>query len=150
MSEVDPNAVTLTDKAAYKVAELMREEDNLNLKLNISIVGGGCSGFQYHFTFIEKIEPGDMFLEKKVFLKPDTGTTNTSQKKESNEGSEGEQNSADEGGAEVTVGLVINPLSLQYLKGATVDYEETFQGAQFVIHNPNAKTTCGCGSSFST
>ena len=102
-----------TDAAAHKVAELIREEANPNLKLRVFVQGGGCSGFQYGFTFDESIEEGD------------TQVTN--------------------GG----VTLLIDPMSVQYLAGAEIDYREDLEGAQFVIRNPNASTTCGCGSSFS-
>ena len=102
-----------TDAAATKVAELIREEANPNLKLRVFVQGGGCSGFQYGFTFDESIEEGD------------TQVSN--------------------GG----VTLLIDPMSVQYLAGAEIDYREDLEGAQFVIRNPNAQTTCGCGSSFS-
>ena len=102
-----------TDAAASKVSELIAEEANPNLKLRVFISGGGCSGFQYGFTFDEVVNEGD---EKVVT----DGVT-----------------------------LLIDPMSVQYLMGAEVDYSEGLQGAQFVIRNPNASTTCGCGSSFS-
>jgi iron-sulfur cluster insertion protein len=108
-----PPPVVFTDAAARKVNELMLEEDNPELKLRVFISGGGCSGFQYGFTFDEKIEDGDSRIV--------------------NQG----------------VTLVIDPMSVQYLMGAEIDYKEDLQGAQFVIRNPNAATTCGCGSSFS-
>jgi len=102
-----------SDAAAHKVRELITEENNPNLKLRVYISGGGCSGFQYGFTFDETSAEDDLAVVK-------DGVT-----------------------------LVVDPLSLQYLMGAEVDYRESLQGAQFVIRNPNAKTTCGCGSSFS-
>jgi iron-sulfur cluster insertion protein len=108
-----PNVLLFTDAAAGKVGELIREEANPNLKLRVFISGGGCSGFQYGFTFDEKIEEGDFCIEN--------------------------------GGVQ----LLVDPMSAQYLMGAEIDYKEDLQGAQFVIRNPNAKTTCGCGSSFS-
>ena len=101
-----------SDAAAHKVRELIAEENNPNLKLRVYISGGGCSGFQYGFTFDEASADDDLAVVKE-------GVT-----------------------------LVVDPLSLQYLMGAEVDYSESLQGAQFVIRNPNAKTTCGCGSSF--
>jgi len=115
-AEVDPPPPTVlvfTDAAAGKVGELIREEANPNLKLRVFVSGGGCSGFQYGFTFDENIEEGDFCVE--------------------NSG----------------VQLLIDPMSAQYLMGAEIDYKEDLQGAQFVIRNPNAKATCGCGSSFS-
>jgi iron-sulfur cluster insertion protein len=102
-----------TDSAAVKVSELIREEGNPNLKLRVFVSGGGCSGFQYGFTFDENEEEGDTCVE--------------------NQG----------------VKLLIDPMSFQYLTGAEIDYKEDLEGAQFVIRNPNATTTCGCGSSFS-
>lgn len=108
-----PPSLVFTDAAALKVGELIRGEDNPHLKLRVFVSGGGCSGFQYGFTFDENIEEGDTCVE--------------------NQG----------------VKLVIDPMSFQYLMGAEIDYREGLEGAQFVIRNPNATTTCGCGSSFS-
>ncbi|MDR2013753.1 MAG: iron-sulfur cluster insertion protein ErpA [Rhodanobacter sp.] len=102
-----------TDAAAGKVRELIAEEGNPGLKLRVYISGGGCSGFQYGFTFDEERAEDDFAMDK-------DGVT-----------------------------LLVDPLSLQYLTGAEIDYSESLTGAQFVIRNPNAKTTCGCGSSFS-
>ncbi|HEX7111275.1 MAG TPA: iron-sulfur cluster insertion protein ErpA [Mizugakiibacter sp.] len=101
-----------SDAAAHKVRELIAEEGNDALKLRVYITGGGCSGFQYGFTFDEQRAEDDYAVDK-------DGVT-----------------------------LLVDPLSLQYLTGAEIDYSETLSGAQFVIHNPNARTTCGCGSSF--
>jgi iron-sulfur cluster insertion protein len=102
-----------TDAAADKVRELIAEEGNPELKLRVYISGGGCSGFQYGFTFDEARAEDDFAVDK-------AGVT-----------------------------LLVDPLSLQYLAGSEIDYSESLTGAQFVIRNPNAKTTCGCGSSFS-
>jgi len=107
-----PPPLVFTDAAANKVSELIQDEDNPNLKLRVFISGGGCSGFQYGFTFDENIEDGDSQVE--------------------NQG----------------VTLIVDPMSVQYLMGAEIDYTEELSGAQFVIRNPNASTTCGCGSSF--
>ncbi len=107
-----PASVVFTDAAAHKVSELIAEEDNPNLMLRVFISGGGCSGFQYGFTFDEDVEDGDSQVE--------------------NQG----------------VTLLIDPMSVQYLMGAEIDYKEDLQGAQFIIRNPNAQTTCGCGQSF--
>ena len=104
--------LVFTDAAASKVGELIAEEDNPNLKLRVFVAGGGCSGFQYGFTFDENIDEGD------------TEVINSG------------------------VTLLVDPMSVQYLLGAEIDYKEDLQGAQFVIRNPNASTTCGCGSSF--
>ena len=103
----------ITDSAIAKVASLIAEEQNPDLKLRVYISGGGCSGFQYGFSFDEEIETDDLSIQR-------NGVT-----------------------------VIVDPLSLQYLMGAEVDYRESLQGSQFVIRNPNAKTTCGCGSSFS-
>ena len=111
--EAIPSPLLFSDSAAAKVKELILEEKNENLKLRIFVQGGGCSGFQYGFTFDEEIQEGDTVVE--------------------NHG----------------VKLLIDPMSYQYLSGAEIDYSESLQGSQFVIRNPNAVTTCGCGSSFS-
>ena len=102
-----------TDAAAKKVKALLEDEENQALKLRVYITGGGCSGFQYGFTFDDNVNDGDMTIDK-------------------------------EG-----VSYIVDPMSLQYLVGATVDYTEGLEGSRFIIVNPNAKTTCGCGSSFS-
>ena len=108
-----PGPLVFTDSAAAKVKELVDEEGNPELKLRVFVQGGGCSGFQYGFTFDEEIQEGDTEIEK--------------------------------GG----VTLLVDPMSVQYLMGAEIDYREDLSGAQFIIRNPNASTTCGCGSSFS-
>jgi len=108
-----PPGLVFTDAAASKVSQLIRDEGNPNLKLRVFISGGGCSGFQYGFTFDESLEDGDTRVE--------------------NQG----------------VTLLVDPMSIQYLSGAEIDYKEDLEGARFVIRNPNAATTCGCGSSFS-
>ena len=105
--------IVFTDAAARKVQELVLEEGNPDLKLRVYISGGGCSGFQYGFSFDEEQAEDDIAVR--------------------NEG----------------VTLLVDPMSFQYLMGAEVDYAESLAGAQFVIRNPNANTTCGCGSSFS-
>jgi len=102
-----------TEAAATKVGQLIEQEGNRDLKLRVYIQGGGCSGFQYGFTFDEETQEGDTEIEK------------------------------------LGVKLLIDPLSVQYLLGAEIDYREDLSGAQFIIRNPNATTTCGCGSSFS-
>jgi iron-sulfur cluster insertion protein len=108
-----PSPLIFTDSAADKVRQLVDEEGNPELKLRVFVQGGGCSGFQYGFTFDEVINDDDTQMAK-------NGVT-----------------------------LLIDAMSLQYLVGAEIDYKEDLQGAQFVIKNPNATTTCGCGSSFS-
>ena len=108
-----PPPLIFTDSAADKVKQLVDEEGNPDLKLRVFVQGGGCSGFQYGFTFDEVSNDDDTVMQK-------NGVT-----------------------------LLIDAMSLQYLTGAEIDYKEDLQGAQFVIKNPNATTTCGCGSSFS-
>ena len=109
-----PAPLIFTDNAAGKVRQLIEEEGNPELKLRVFVNGGGCSGFQYGFTFDEMQNDDDTVMQK-------DGVT-----------------------------LLIDPMSYQYLMGAEIDYKEDLQGAQFVIKNPNATKTCGCGSSFST
>ncbi|MFT4807150.1 MAG: iron-sulfur cluster insertion protein [Paraglaciecola sp.] len=104
--------IEFSDAAARKVKNLVDEEENPNLKLRVYVTGGGCSGFQYGFTFDEKVNEGDTTIDKN----------------------------------EVT--LVVDPMSLQYLVGGEVDYTEGLEGSRFLVTNPNATTTCGCGSSF--
>ena len=108
-----PAPLVFTDSAADKVRQLVDEEGNPELKLRVFVQGGGCSGFQYGFTFDEVVNEDDTPMTK-------NGVT-----------------------------LLIDAMSLQYLMGAEIDYKEDLQGAQFVIKNPNATSTCGCGSSFS-
>ncbi len=108
-----PSPLLFTDAAAIKVKGLIEEENNPSLMLRVFISGGGCSGFQYGFTFDEDLQEGDTMVEN------------------------------------CGVKLLIDPMSYQYLVGAEIDYTESLEGAQFVIRNPNAVTTCGCGSSFS-
>jgi len=108
-----PTPLIFTDAAANKVKELVEEEENPDLKLRVYVTGGGCSGFQYGFTFDEDQAEDDTVI-------PNMG-----------------------------VRLVVDSMSYQYLVGATVDYSEGLKGAQFSVTNPNAETTCGCGSSFS-
>lgn len=113
LSSEIPSPVNFTENAADKVSSLISDEGNDNLNLRVYISGGGCSGFQYGFTFDEERSDDDTVVEKKG------------------------------------VHLLIDPMSVQYLFGAKIDYLEDLQGARFVIENPNASTTCGCGSSFS-
>ena len=112
-AEVSTEFLIFTDAAVEKVRDLIAEENNPNLKLRVFVTGGGCSGFQYGFTFDEDVNDDDTIVEK--------------------------------GG----VKLLIDSMSYQYLVGAEIDYTEGLQGSQFVIRNPNATSTCGCGSSFS-
>ena len=113
MSSDIPSPLIFTENAASKVRELIEEEGTPDLKLRVFVSGGGCSGFQYGFTFDETINDDDTLVERDG------------------------------------VSLLIDPMSLQYLVGAEIDYTDGLQGSQFVIRNPNATTTCGCGSSFS-
>lgn len=133
MSDV---GLVFTDSAANKVAQLMQEEGDLNLKLRVFITGGGCSGFQYGFTFEDDINDDDTVIEKNVAI-GDKGKAE-----------EEEDDGGDSGATTIAVKLLVDPMSFQYLLGAEIDYKEDVQGSQFIIRNPNAKTTCGCGSSF--
>jgi len=108
-----PSPIVFTDAAAEKVAQLIDEEGNPDLKLRVFVQGGGCSGFQYGFTFDEIVNDDDTTMEKNG------------------------------------VQLLVDAMSYQYLVGAEIDYKDDLEGAQFVIKNPNAQSTCGCGSSFS-
>ncbi|GHE21228.1 iron-sulfur cluster insertion protein ErpA [Halomonas urumqiensis] len=107
-----PTPLLLSESARARLASLIDEEGNSQLKLRVYVTGGGCSGFQYGFDFAEDVGEDDTLVEF------------------------GE------------VGLVVDPLSYQYLVGSTVDYEEGLAGARFLVQNPNATTTCGCGASF--
>jgi len=112
MNAMTETPLNFTDSAANKVKSLIDEEGNPDLKLRVFVQGGGCSGFQYGFTFDEETNDDDTVMER-------NGVT-----------------------------LLIDAMSYQYLVGAEIDYKEDIEGAQFVIRNPNANTTCGCGSSF--
>jgi iron-sulfur cluster insertion protein len=109
----NPSSINLSERAIKKVRDLVAEEENDQLKLRVFITGGGCSGFQYGFTFDELSADDDTALES-------DGVT-----------------------------LLVDPMSLQYLAGSVVDYTEGLEGSRFVVSNPNATATCGCGSSFS-
>ena len=108
-----PTPIIFTDSAASKVAQLIEEEGNPDLKLRVFVQGGGCSGFQYGFTFDEVTNEDDTIMDKNG------------------------------------VQLLVDAMSYQYLVGAEIDYKDDLEGAQFLIKNPNAQSTCGCGSSFS-
>jgi iron-sulfur cluster insertion protein len=109
----DPNTITLSDRAVAKVRDLITEEENLDLKLRVFITGGGCSGFQYGFSFDEEAAEDDTTIER-------DGVT-----------------------------VLVDPMSFPYLAGSEVDYSEGIEGSRFIVNNPNATTTCGCGASFS-
>ncbi len=113
VTDMPSSPIVFTDSAANKVRELIEEEGSPGLKLRVFVSGGGCSGFQYGFTFDEASSEDDTAMEK-------NGVT-----------------------------LLVDAMSYQYLLGAEIDYQENAEGAQFVIKNPNATSTCGCGSSFS-
>lgn len=109
----NPASINLSARAVKKVRELVAEEENQALKLRVYITGGGCSGFQYGFSFEEAAAEDDAAIER-------DGVT-----------------------------VLVDPMSFQYLVGSEVDYTEGLEGSRFVVNNPNAATTCGCGSSFS-
>lgn len=132
--------IIFTDNAAKKVNQLIQEEDNPALNLRVFVQGGGCSGFQYGFTFDDVINEDDTVIKKLIVSSDKQG--------DDDQGDDDQGDGGSSGGTEVK--LLIDPMSLQYLAGAEIDYREDVKsGAQFVIRNPNAKTTCGCGSSFS-
>lgn len=143
-NNIAAQSLVFTLAAALKVKSLIDEEGNPNLNLRVYITGGGCSGFQYGFTFDEAINADDIIIEKSLRAK------NNAEEEEDEDGDGGD---GGEGGAGSlsfgSVKLLIDPMSYTYLQGAEIDYREDAAGAQFVIRNPNAKTTCGCGSSFS-
>lgn len=112
VQEQIPVPLFFSDNAVTKVRELVEEDENPALKLRVFVTGGGCSGFEYGFSFDESREEDDTAIEK-------AGMT-----------------------------LLVDPMSYQYLVGATIDYQEGLQGSQFVVQNPNATSTCGCGASF--
>lgn len=113
VQEQMPTPLFFSDSAVAKVRELVEEEGNSGLKLRVFVTGGGCSGFQYGFSFDESQDDEDTAIEKDGMV------------------------------------LLVDPMSYQYLVGATIEYQEGLQGSQFVVQNPNASSTCGCGSSFS-
>lgn len=183
-SPLDPSTqeskLVFTEEAAKKVQSLIDEEGNNLLNLRVYITGGGCSGFQYGFTFDETIQNDDVVIKRSITINNldesnqvqtkenanNNNAINTNQngsnnsdnnhratKKASNNNSNNntdDDDSSDGGNSNLrVVKLLIDPMSYQYLNGATIDYREDINGSQFVIRNPNAKTTCGCGSSFS-
>lgn len=112
VEEFTPSVIQVTDRAVAKVKSLIEEEGNSDLKLRVFVTGGGCSGFQYGFTFDELSDEDDTTVERDGVV------------------------------------VVVDPLSYQYIEGAELDYSEGLEGSRFVVTNPNATTTCGCGSSF--
>lgn len=112
VSTYTPTGMTFTDAAANKVKALITEEENDDLRLRVFVTGGGCSGFEYGFTFDEDVEDDDTRIPNG------------------------------------DVELIVDSLSFQYLAGAVIDFREDLQGSRFVVTNPNAETTCGCGNSF--
>jgi iron-sulfur cluster insertion protein len=120
---VTTSGLTFTDAAATRIGALIIKEGNYNLCLRVSIKGGGCSGFKYRFFLDEKIQADDQMTEKEITYP--------------------------EGEKKLTVRVVIDPVSHIYLMGSEIDYIENLQGAYFTVKNPNAQTTCSCGSSFS-
>lgn len=106
------NYIDITESAVKRLSTLLKDEEDKNTKLRIYITGGGCSGFQYGFTFDSNKSDDDLIIEKE------------------------------------SVSIIVDPMSMQYLIGSVLDFTEGLEGSRFVIKNPNAKTTCGCGSSF--
>jgi iron-sulfur cluster insertion protein len=118
IGEMMTESLIVTHPAAAKVWELIEEEGNFDLKLRVYVTGGGCSGFQYGFTFDEVINTDDTIVNKKL------------------------------DDSEHSVQVLVDAMSFQYLAGSEIDYLEDLDGARFIIRNPNATTKCGCGSSF--
>lgn len=108
-----PTPIQITANAVQKVRSLLEEEENANLKLRVYVTGGGCSGFQYGFSFDEEAAEDDTVIAKDG------------------------------------INVIVDPMSYPYLVGSQVDYQEGLQGSKFTVQNPNASSTCGCGSSFS-
>lgn len=108
-----PQPLLVTERAVRKVRELIEDEGNPGLRLRVFVTGGGCSGFQYGFSFEESVEDDDSIVEKDG------------------------------------ISVVVDALSYPYLVGSEIDYAEGLEGSRFVVRNPNATSTCGCGSSFS-
>lgn len=106
------NYIDITESAVKRLSTLLKDEEDKNTKLRIYITGGGCSGFQYGFTFDSNKSDDDLIIEKE------------------------------------SVSIIVDPMSMQYLIGSVLDFTEGLEGSRFVIKNPNAKTACGCGSSF--
>ena len=125
------NDINITENASKKIYRLMQEEQDTSLMLRTYITGGGCSGFQYGFMFEKSAKPDDLKIH-------------------ANEDDEGDEGDEGDNGANTRITVLIDPISLQYLAGAEIDYKQDVNGQCFIIRNPNAKTTCGCGSSFST
>jgi iron-sulfur cluster insertion protein len=127
------DAIVVTESAAAKIYKLKAGENNFELKLRIYVTGGGCSGFQYGFSFAEEVEEDDFIFNQKVL-----GANLASSAIHP------------EQAANPSIEILVDAMSMQYLKGAKIDYRKDIHGEQFIIeNNPNAKTTCGCGSSFS-
>ncbi len=114
-------SIELTDQAAHKIFQLLKEENDFTFCLRVYIRGGGCSGFQYNFAFDKSIRNDDFVTKKTIYQAADKP---------------------------FTVRVLVDPISLQYLNDAKIDYQYDLSGERFVVHNPNTKTTCGCGSSF--
>lgn len=122
-------AITVTDAAALALGKLLISDGNLNKKVRISIKGGGCSGYSYECLFDENIEPDDEVIECDLILEDLLETSSTSTK--------------------TKLKVIVDPMCLTLLRGTKIDYVETAKGPELIFQNPNAKTTCGCGSSFS-
>lgn len=109
----DEGAVTVTDRAADRIAKLLAQPEHKGLTLRLAVQGGGCSGFAYGFSFDDEIHDDDIVIEK--------------------------------GGIKV----LVDEVSMDYLRGSEIDYTEAMIGAAFTVRNPNAASSCGCGNSFS-
>ena len=139
------DSICLSDAALKKVWQLMRSEDDFSLKLRAYVMGGGCQGFQYGFAFEFEKGPDDFELVLQV---PQALQSCMTTFLHALVHANGAGSSIEGGGREGCVSVVVDPISLLYLKGAQVDYVSDGHGERFVVHNPNAKTTCGCARSF--
>jgi len=113
MTDLEHNAIDITESAVLKIADILAEENDPLVKLRVFVQGGGCSGFNYGFTLDQEQNEDDFVIQK-------PGIT-----------------------------MLVDAMSMQYLQGSVVDYKEDLMSSEFVIKNPNAQSTCGCGSSFS-
>lgn len=145
-----PGPLVLTGSAAKKVQALIEEEGNPELKLRVFIQGGGCSGYQYGFTFDEEVDEGDTVINFPFNTTVEDSETLKGFVLDAQETpSPSASITVDKGMLPEDLRLLVDSMSYQYLIGAEIDYKDDINGAQFVIKNPNATTTCGCGSSFS-
>jgi iron-sulfur cluster insertion protein len=141
--------LNITAAAAAKVHALIQEEGEPNLKLRVYITGGGCSGFQYGFSFVEDVAEDDHGFIRPLQQASSLTYASTPGRLYGSDGNDGNDAGAMAVGLADHICVLVDMMSFHYLLGASIDYQEDVNGARFVVSNPNAKTTCGCGSSFS-